>query len=85
MDGQQEPVEKCKDQLFNYLALSLAAPVSAMMVNISSVCPHAVGPQNYTVTSEEWVCFESRIYDAQQHTCDHVGALEESITKTKGM
>nr|KAG5713679.1 hypothetical protein BaRGS_024727 [Batillaria attramentaria] len=85
MDGQVLPVERCKNELYGYLASSLAAPVSAVMANISAACPSAVGPQNYTVTSEEWVCAETRVYNAQLHTCDKFGALEESITKTKGL
>lgn len=82
--GQSAPVEKCTTHLYTYLAASLGDPVSSMMVNVTEACPDAVGPQNYTRAAEEWSCFEGRVYNAQAHSCDRFGALEESITKTKG-
>ena len=55
------------------------------MGNVTAACPDAVGPLNYTRAAEEWSCFEGRVYNAQAHSCDKFGALEESLTKTKGM
>ena len=82
--GQSAPVEKCKAHLYTYLAALLGDPVSNMMVNVTEACLDAVGPLNYTRAAEEWICFEGRVYNAQVHSCDKFGALEESITKTKG-
>ena len=82
--GQAAAVEQCKSHLYTYLASSLGDPVSSMMVNVTAACPDAVRPANFSKAAEEWGCFEGRVYNAQTHTCDRFGALEESITKTKG-
>ncbi|KAK7111387.1 hypothetical protein V1264_011028 [Littorina saxatilis] len=83
--GESAPVEKCRALLYSHLALSLGDPVISMMRNVTRACPDAVAPLNYTRAAEEWGCFVGRVYNAQTHSCDKFGALEESITKTKGL
>ncbi|KAL8565044.1 hypothetical protein ACOMHN_003420 [Nucella lapillus] len=85
LGGRSEPVNECKTHLYSHLSASLGNPVNAMMGVLNASCNVASWPRTFSQAAEKWGCFEGRVYSAQTHSCDHFGALEESITKTKGL
>lgn len=85
LDGQIAPVKNCRNELYSYLTMALDLPVKNMTTSIQRACSNAVGPNNYTISSEEWTCFEGSLYNSETHTCVKTGILGKSPTDIIGL